>query len=237
MGITLLVHILAGGLALAAGYLSLFAAKGRGVHRRAGMVFVLAMTVMGLSAAVLSAARGAEATALGGLLAAYLVITALTTVRRSTPAMRRLGVGLMLLGFGLGVALLEVALRTRASPGGVMDGVPAPPLFMNAAVALLASASDLRVVRSGGPRGAPMLARHLWRMCFALFLAAASFFLGQADELPRALRILPLLALPVLVPLAAMAYWLVRLRVRRRTGGSPRPASATTSSDTKLQVT
>ena len=66
-----------------------------------------------------------------------------------------------------------------------------------------------------GLRGARRLARHLWRMCFALFIAAASFFLGQADEFPEPLRIPALLALPVLAVLLAMLYWLWRVRIRR----------------------
>ena len=52
-------------------------------------------------------------------------------------------------------------------------------------------------------------------MCFALFIAAASFFLGQADEFPELLRIPALLALPVLAVLLAMLYWLWRVRIRR----------------------
>ncbi len=51
-------------------------------------------------------------------------------------------------------------------------------------------------------------------MCYALFIAALSFFLGQADEFPDALRHSALLAIPVLVPFLAMLYWLWRIRVR-----------------------
>ena len=40
----------------------------------------------------------------------------------------------------------------------------------------LAATGDVRVMRFGMPRGGPRLARHLWRMCFALFIAAGSFF-------------------------------------------------------------
>jgi hypothetical protein len=68
------------------------------------------------------------------------------------------------------------------------------------------------MIRAFGIHGAARLRRHLWRMCVALFIASGSFFLGQADEFPRALRITPLLALPVLAVLATMIYWLRRLR-------------------------
>ena len=44
------------------------------------------------------------------------------------------------------------------------------------ALITLAIVGDLRVIRMGGLKGPRRLARHLWRMCFALFIAAASFF-------------------------------------------------------------
>ncbi len=53
-------------------------------------------------------------------------------------------------------------------------------------------------------------------MCFALWIATASFFLGQAKMIPAPLRIKPMLALPVLLVLGMVFYWMVR--VRRRMG-------------------
>src|SRR5688500_16946583 len=89
---------------------------------------------------------------------------------------------------------------------------------MFAGVGLLASVLDLRMIRAGGLpnlRGATRIARHLWRMCFALFIAALSFFIGQAQVFPKPIRIRPLLALPVLLVLVTMFYWLWRVRIRR----------------------
>jgi membrane protein DedA with SNARE-associated domain len=56
-------------------------------------------------------------------------------------------------------------------------------------------------------------------MCFALFVASGSFFLGQADEIPEPLRSYPLLAIPAFLPLVVLLYWLWRVRRRRRSGG------------------
>jgi hypothetical protein len=52
-------------------------------------------------------------------------------------------------------------------------------------------------------------------MSFALFIAALSFFIGQAQVIPKPVRIFPLLALPVLLVLVTMFYWLWRVRIRR----------------------
>ena len=80
---------------------------------------------------------------------------------------------------------------------------------------VLASVGDVRMLRSGRLLGASRLARHLWRMSFALFIAALSFLAGQAKVIPEPIRIPALLALPVLAVLATMLYWLWRVRIRR----------------------
>jgi hypothetical protein len=54
----------------------------------------------------------------------------------------------------------------------------------------------------------------LWRMCLALFIATGSFFLGQAQVFPAPIRDSGLLAVPVFAVLAAMLYWLWRVRAR-----------------------
>ena len=56
-------------------------------------------------------------------------------------------------------------------------------------------------------------------MCFALYIASASFFLGQADKLPEAVRHPALLAFPVLAVVVTMFYWLWRVRIRRSLRG------------------
>ena len=102
-------------------------------------------------------------------------------------------------------------------------------LFFMAAITTLAAAGDVRLMRSGALRAAPRLARHLWRMCFALFIAAGSFFSIRA----RVAKILPepfttptMRALPVALVFAAMFYWLWRVRAQR----VPSPALVSTRS-------
>ncbi len=57
MGMTYVVHILAGTLGLIAGYVALYSAKGAALHRKSGMVFVYAMlfmAVFGMTIAVVA---------------------------------------------------------------------------------------------------------------------------------------------------------------------------------------
>ena len=68
------------------------------------------------------------------------------------------------------------------------------------------------MLRARALHGWRRIARHLWRMCFALFIASASFFLGQAKVIPAPLRVYPVLIVLALLPLVLMLYWLVRVR-------------------------
>ena len=84
MQIMLLVHIIGGTLGLVSGFLALFAAKGAGLHRSSGTLFVYAMLTLGVSGAVLGVARDEPGNVVAGLLTAYMVVTALTTVSPPT---------------------------------------------------------------------------------------------------------------------------------------------------------
>ena len=146
-------------------------------------------------------------------LTAYLVITGLITMRPPASGSRWQNPGLMLVALAMGLFTFTLGFQAVAS-GGTRQGIPAFPFFMFGVVGLLGSAGDFRLIRSGALRGAPRLARHLWRMCFALYIASMSFFIGQAKVIPKPIRIYPLLAIPPLLALVAMAYWLWRVRRR-----------------------
>jgi hypothetical protein len=120
----------------------------------------------------------------------------------------------------VGLALMEIVLGIKAvnSPQGFLYGVPFLMYFLMATVMILAAAGDVRVLRFGVPHGGPRLARHLWRMCFALFIAAGSFFSIRrrvAKILPAPFTTAPMRALPILLVFGAMFYWLWKVRGRR----------------------
>jgi hypothetical protein len=223
MDTTLFIHIVAGVIGLVSGFVALFAAKGARLHRKSGMVFVGSMLTMSLLGALIAAVRAGEGSVVAGLLAAYLVTTALTTVR-TFPGSRQVNLVAMLVALVLGVTSIVWGL------GGSKDGIPAGMFFLFGAVALMGGISDLRRMRSGELQGPRRIARHLWRMCFALFIASASFFLGQADEFPAALRIPALLAIPAFLPLVLLFYWRRRVRKSEKAAVSspaaPTPAGA-----------
>lgn len=211
MGFPLVLHIIGGSVAILAGFVSLYAAKGARLHRRSGLVFVFAMLVLSLTGAGIAASTGSVGSVLGGVFAAYLTITALTTVR---PSGAWLDVPLLLIVLTGTAVSLAIGFQSLASPTRTMYDLPPFPYFMFGTVGLLAIAGDVRVIRSGARQGRARLARHLWRMCWALWIATSSFFLGQAKVIPKPIRITPVLVLPVLAVLVTMLYWLWRVRVR-----------------------
>jgi uncharacterized membrane protein len=219
MGLALQVHIVAAALGLVFGSVALYATKGATLHRKSGMLFVCAMLAMSLTAVVVAGFKGQEANVIAALLTAYLVTTALTTVRPTTGGLRRVEVGAMLIALAVGVTSITLGFAALATPRGTRGGIPFVIFFMFGTVALFACIGDVRMIRSGGLRVVPRLTRHLWRMCYALWIATASFFLGPrarvAKVLPEPLLNPALLALPVLTVLVVMFYWLWRIRVRR----------------------
>jgi hypothetical protein len=209
------IHIAAGGLALVLGAVALLVKKGGPTHRRSGLLFVYAMVVMATTAAILG-------NVVGGLMTLYFVGTALTTVRPPSPWTRRINAAALTLAVGLALLAIVGGIRDinspLLSPGGVPFRIIGVMSFILATVLLLAAAGDLRIMRFGLPRGGTRLARHLWRMCFALFIAAGSFFSIQE----RVARLLPepftsgtMRALPIVLLFGAMFYWLWRVRGRR----------------------
>src|SRR6185436_10212699 len=105
MGTPVIVHITAGSVALASGYVALFATKGASLHRRIGMVFVyamLTMCTMGLILAIAhNAAPGINVPA--ALITGSMVITGLTTVRPASPLTRRFDLFATLMTFSVGL--------------------------------------------------------------------------------------------------------------------------------------
>lgn len=212
-------HIAAGTLALAGGFAAMFAPKGGWLHRRGGMLFVHTMLLLGASAAIVGAQRGkAVPNAFAFALIVYFVVTAVTTLRPRTPITRNLDIGLLVVGLVVGLGSLAGGYELSMTPDELSGGVPASSRafasYVNGVLALLAVAGDVRVLRSGPLRGAPRLRRHLWRMCFALFIAAGSFFLGQAKVLPAQFRIMPLLFFVSFLPFIVLLYWFWRTRAR-----------------------
>jgi hypothetical protein len=214
------IHIVAGGLAIILGGTALIASKGGTLHRKSGLLFVFAMLTMGISGSVLALRQSlTNPNVLGGFMSAYFVVTALMTVRSVTPWTRRVTIGALVVALVLATYQFALGIAALGTPRRAINGVPFFMLFFLGTITSLAAIGDIRTLRAGALKGGTRLARHLWRMCFALFIAAGSFFSIRA----RVAKVLPepfttpgMRALPVLLIFVAMFYWLWRVRGRRR---------------------
>ena len=212
-----LIHIIAGLLALVAGAIALYAAKGSKLHRKSGMVFVVAMLAMSSSGALMAVfLKPNKVNVMAGVLTFYLVSTGLLTVWRKVEQLRGLVTGFMLAAFAASAFGFGFGLEALNSPDGKVDGIPAPPLFMFGTVGLLGALGDARLLWARSIEGARRIARHLWRMSFAMWIATTSFFLGQAKVFPEPLRhATALRAIPVILVIGIMLYWLARVLIKR----------------------
>jgi hypothetical protein len=231
------LHIVGASIALIAGYAALFAPKGKWLHRRAGMLFVYSMVALGVGAAVAGYAHDRESWS-GGITVLYFVITAATTVRRRPEDRNLLLDGmLMLVAIGFGVAGLVAAVQVASLPGARSpQGAPALVILLSAILLLLAAAGDARVLRHDPLRGNRRLARHLWRMGYAMFSVTGSFFLGQPRFIPELLSAWPVRIILSVLPLVVMFYWLWRVRRGRATvtPNAPLPAARDASPTSHL---
>jgi uncharacterized membrane protein len=210
------VHITAGVAGILSGFVALYALKGGRVHRKSGLVFVVAMLTLSLTGAVIATLRAEPINVIAGCTTFYMVSTALLTVRRPAPGWEWLDAGATAFGAGVGAFGLALGLGALRGFPGPLGGDPPVGAAVFGAVAVLSVIGDLRRMAKGGGSEIVRLTRHLWRMCLGLFVATGSFFLGQAKVFPKPIRIMPLLAMPVLLVLGLLLYWLVRVRVLKR---------------------
>jgi hypothetical protein len=221
----LMVHICAGTLGLLSGTAAMSFRKGSPRHVLAGKVFVASMLTMGVFAVYLAIVRHQPNNIGGGILTVYLIGTAWLTARRRDGETNRLDWVVLLIPLALGILTWMTGLKVVRSGASSQDGVPVGMTFFMGSVMLLAAAGDARMLLGGGVFGTKRIARHLWRMCFGLFIAAGSFFMGPSNRplrllsavglgrhLSPALFSINLYLILTILPLILLIFWLVRVR-------------------------
>jgi hypothetical protein len=211
----LFLHIAGGMVGLLSGTVAMVYRKGSRGHRLSGDVFVVSMLIMGACGSILALMKHQPDNFFGGLVTFYMVTTGWLTGRNRQQETGLLDWGALVFVLMLGGSLLTLSVLVASGQAARQPGVPIGMYFFLAAITLLAAAGDVRVLARGGISGAPRLARHLWRMCFGLFIATGSFFLGKQEFFPAGLRKPYLLVPMAILPLVMLIYWLVRVRARK----------------------
>ncbi|MFZ0807915.1 MAG: hypothetical protein WAN03_17095 [Candidatus Sulfotelmatobacter sp.] len=208
----LLIHIVSGTLGMLSGFVAVFLRKGSREHGIAGNVFVVTMLTLGATGAYMAALKSQPGNVLGGLLTFYLVATAWLTARRSDGKPGLVDWGALLAILAVAVAEITFGIQAASSPTGMKFDLPPYPYLIFGLVAALATAGDIRMLMRGGVSGTQRIARHLWRMCFALFIAAGSIFLARQHIFPDFLRRTGALVFLSFLPLLLMIFWFIRVR-------------------------
>ena len=210
----LAIHIAGGAVGFLSGAVAIFLRKGSRRHALAGNVFTIAMLIMAASAVVLATMKHQTGSILGGTLTFYLIATAWMTARRREQQTGFFDWAGLVIALAVAAAMASFGIQKLLHVPGTHDGVPAAMNFFLATVVLLAALGDLRMLVRGGISGTRRIARHLWRMCFGLFIASGSIFLGRQHLFPVVVRKSGALFLLTVFPLVLLIFWLVRLQFK-----------------------
>ena len=221
----LFIHICGGTMGLASGAAAMAFRKGSGRHALAGKVFVASMLTMAAAGTYLAALKHEPGNIYGGMFTFYLILTAWLTARRGDGITSKFDWVALLVPLVLGLIFWSSGIAKLRRPGTPIDGVPAAMNFFLGSVMLLAATGDVRMLVRGGLVGTKRIARHLWRMCFGLFIATASFFLptgrplrllsavGLGQRIFEAVLRQEVLAFLAVLPLLCLIFWSVRVRL------------------------
>ena len=212
----LLFHICTGTVGMLSGFAAVSFRKGSRRHRMTGQVFALSMLCLSASGVYLALVKHEPGNILGGALTFYLVATAWVIARRRDAEIGIFDWGALLVPLAVVAVTVSYGIEAEHSQTGLSHGNSVGPYLLLGSVALLAVVGDVRMLTRGGVSGARRLARHLWRMCFAWFIASASIFLARPHLFPTMLRKTGALYLLSILPLILMIFWLIRVSFKGR---------------------
>jgi hypothetical protein len=219
--LALIVHVIAGTVALFAGIVAMSSRKGARAHRVAGTAFFVSMLLMASVADYLAVAIPEQIPNLFiGTFTIYLVATAWMTVRRKEGS---IGIAekialVVVLCLCLPFAILSFQLATGVEPSFKsavpLEGPVRVAIYSFTFLVAMAAIGDARLVRDGAITGARRIGRHLWRMCAGLTFAAGSAFTnGLPRLLPKTVHVpLVFLFVPQLLSLVLLIFWMIRVR-------------------------
>lgn len=217
----LLLHILAGTVGLVSGTIAVVVRKGSRMHLASGIVFAVSMLILAASGVFLAYMRSQIGNIVGGVLTLYMIATGWRAGRRRTGQTGAFDWVALLFALAVGTVCITYGFNVATGRVSSTDGVPAGMEFFLGAVILLAAAGDIRMLVRGGISGRQRIGRHLWRMCFGLFIASGSFFMGRQRIFPEFIRNSGTLIFLTVLPLMLLIFWMIRVRFTNLYKGKP----------------
>ncbi len=216
---TLLWAHIGGGVAgIATGAIALASRKGGKIHRAVGKVFFGVMLICYIVATAVAPFldEGQRTNTIAGLMALYLLLSGWAAAQRpeiTAGVWQVVGLIAAVTIGGAGAVFMQMG---ASDPTGTIDGSPPQAFVIFMVAGLFAAAGEINVLARRTLSGPARVSRHLWRMCFSLFIASGSFFLGQMQMLPDWMISSQAYLVLALFPVVAMLLWLVLVRLPRR---------------------
>jgi uncharacterized membrane protein len=213
----LYLHVTGGAVALVSGGTAMLVRKGEAVHRLSGNVFFVSMLVMTIAGFVVAIAREQAINISASTVTFYMIVTSWVAATRRDGEIGRFETVAMIGG---------LCVLAAAAVFAVTDTANAPVHYVFGAVAAIGVLSDAKVIWHKGIAGARRIARHLWRMSFAMLVATGAYFVGQPRFVPAILQETRLNIAIVLLVLALLVFWLVRVRFTKWWRDEPKADAA-----------
>ncbi len=217
----LVLHIASGLIALMAGLVAMASRKrAGGLHALTGQIYYLTMSTMAITAAILTFWEPDRLTLGAAIWTFYLVQTARNAALNRTGELDRTARWLIPVGAAATVIFLHGGTVAASSDDGEFQGMATAAFFVFGSFAMLGLVFDLSLVWRNRLSVRQRIARHLWRMVAAYFLAATSLFLGQQDDVFPFMAGSLILFLPSLLTLGFLIYWIAYVRFARNWPGN-----------------
>ena len=187
-------HIIAGTIVLLSGIGALIFSKGEKLHRLSGNTFFFTLILMAGSGAFLSDDPTIAFSSI------YFASTAWVITLRPE---KKTGVFEIIAFIAISIICARYLFVAFTSEPGFMVTM----FYIFGSVALIAALLDLNMIIRGGLSGAHRIARHLWRMCYALIGAVLSFVANTSDKWSQYFPE----DLPIYFIIGIMFYWLFRV--------------------------
>lgn len=214
---TIFLHVGLGTLAVLAGAVALIVRKGASIHISAGRLFVALMALTsGLGGMLgLIKADSLYITFHASILALTLILSGWLTARFGAH-MGRAQLVTGLVNIANTAALIVIGAKAQSTIDGAFYGFPAEDYFFLAGMAGIVAIFDFSLILRQPLSERQRIARHLWRMCLAFFIAAGSAFTGPgASAFSEEIQNSGLLSLPELIIILLMLLWLARTLFQR----------------------
>lgn len=187
-------HIITGTILFISGFGSLLFSKGEKLHRISGNIFFFFLLLSAGTAAILSDDPTIAFTSIYFASTAWIVTLRIEKKTGMFEIIAFLAISLLCSRY------FYVAVTSEPSFMVTMYYI-----FGN--VALIAALLDLNMIIRGGLSGKHRIARHLWRMCYALLGAVLSFVANASDYWSEYFAE----DLPIYFMIVILFYWLIKV--------------------------